>query len=72
MEPHTERALRPPVALEVGDCVPLELWIGREKLDVRIDAEGIRFRQAGAEVLLRWSDALGLAVLESSRARGHA
>jgi hypothetical protein len=68
MEPHAERARRDYLTLDAGDCVPLELWIGGEKIDVRIDASGIHFGAGEPSVLLRWSDALGLAVLRSSRA----
>lgn len=67
MEPHAERVRRRPRTLEREDCVPLELWIGREKVDVRIDGGGIRFAQGGREALLSWSDALALVLSRMPR-----
>jgi hypothetical protein len=67
MGPHRERTPRALAALGSGDSVPLELWIGGEKLDVRIDATGICFAQGEREALLRWPDALGLALLRTPR-----
>ena len=56
-------------ALGSQDHVPLELWIGPQRVDVRVDADGIHFRQArlsgdgDAEGLLRWHEAIALALL---------
>ncbi len=64
------------VALGPDEQVPVELCIGRERIDVWLDHQGIHFRQdetSVAEAVLPWELAIALSLVpEQWRRRTHA
>ncbi len=51
--------------MQTRDAVELFLYVNREKVEVRLDADGIHFHQPGGSTdgVLPWSSALAMSLL---------